>query len=92
MYIDLVLAESKQTKFKALFQAPAWSHLKKGDEIIVPQNEPPHTIEVLAVLTIDPESDQYKFIVGVSQATEPLLKVLAKIEYETLKYEEKTDA
>ena len=80
MYIDLVLVRQPMVKNPLLRYAPAFSHLKKGDEVMIETdhgNE--QNAQVISSYTISPHDDEYRFILDAVQEREPLLKVTAHI-------------
>ena len=90
-YIDLVLVKHKPTDHETyLFQAPRWSGLKKGDEVVVETSRGEKHGVVIDCHTTSPEYDtnEFGFIITASKATLPLKKVLQKVEYKTFVYPE----
>lgn len=85
MYIDLVICELRKTGFKYLFQAAPFSHLEKGDDVIVEtksdDSKVGHSAIVFDSITVDDKSDIFRFIVNAFGAKLPLQKVLKKIRY-----------
>lgn len=98
MYMDLVLAlhyDYQKNEKKYLYQAPGFSGLKEGDEIIAYTDEETATIGkhrsvVLSCITINTnvEENAYRMILDIAGAEEPLKKVLAKIERKPFIYTE----
>lgn len=88
MYIDLVSCKHSKNGNVFLFQAPAWSHLKKGDDVIVDTIRGEHPAFVVDAITVDIDSDTFNFIVDSMEATLPLKRVLKKFDYKTFEYEE----
>lgn len=91
-YVDLVLVKHDETGKKYLFQAPGWSYLDEGTKVIVDtcvsDNEP---AEVVASYTIDPSSEEFKFICEAAGATLPLKKVVAKVRLSVFKYDDEEE-
>lgn len=88
MYIDLVLVKHANSNKKYLFQAPSWSGLDKNDLVVVQTKHGKTEGKVIALCAVDNASNEFKFIVETAGATEPLQKVLAKIEHKPFNYEE----
>lgn len=87
MYIDLVLCEQCGRNF--LFQAPAWSGLKKGDSVVVDTKFGERPADVVAVMTIDGENEEaMNFMRAATGAHLPLRKVIRKAVFIELKYAE----
>lgn len=85
-YVDLVLcSDNKQT---CLVVAPRFSYLKTGDEVIIESKQGAKKVKVKDVLSVNDESEIFKFVVAASGATLPLRKVLKKINYENFNYKE----
>ena len=84
-YVDLVLCQN--CGLKRLYQAPAFSHLKDGDSIIVEACGGESMVEVLEVYTVDEENEVFDFIIKATGARLPLNKVLKRLVYDELKYE-----
>ena len=84
-YIGLVLITDEMA-CRRLSKAPAWSHLEKGDEVIV---EDEHGNEqrgkVLAYIDEGVDSDAYSFI--TEAFGEPTLKTTMKARYSALCWE-----
>lgn len=84
--IDLVLCTHNKTR-KFLFQAPAFSCLKKGDKVLVDTQYGESDAEVLHVCTVREGTDQYDMILACAGATEPIKKVIGKTVLTKFKYE-----
>jgi len=90
-YIDVVLVKHHETDYETyMFQAPRWSYLKEGDEVIVETCRGEQKATVVASYTVSPEynEEEFNFILKASKAKLPLKKVLKKVEYETFSYPE----
>lgn len=90
MYIDYVLCAHPGCVNKYIFQAPAWSGLKAGDEVIVETRRGKQPATVIDVYT-GPFGDSEPLTTFFARAmgvTLPLKKVLKKIEYTELQYDD----
>ena len=85
-YIDLVLVKQIASDVLYLFQAPAWSHLKKGDRIYVDTRYGEAEGKVINSQTVSKDSSEFVFAVDCCKAKLPLRKVIAKFETTTLVY------
>ena len=90
MYIDLVLCKNGKNKQTFLFQAPGFSRLSTGDEVICDTVLGKQKMTVVEVMSISnaTEPRAYNMVLKAAGATEPLKKVISKIEYSEFKYEE----
>ena len=91
MYLDLVVAKHKDSPRYYLFQAPPFSRLNAGELVIVDTVKGEAEAEVVNVLTTDTNRKEYHFIVEMNHATLPLRKVLKKVAYRELRYEEEQE-
>ena len=72
-----------------LFEAPAWSALKEGSEVMV--NDfylGERMAKVVKCYTINPSSEEFEFILAITNSGKKLGRVLGKIDYTEFKYEE----
>lgn len=83
-YVDLVICESS-TKRAMLFQAPKFSMLKPGDEVIVENEE--SKFRVKDVINLSKQSEEYRFITELYCVTEPS-KLLGKVSFQKFEYKE----
>lgn len=90
MYIDLVLAQHESSEKPYLFKAPGFCHLEAGDEIICETKKGKNKAVVKSCITINTnlEEKAYEMILAAAGATEPLKKVLSKVEYKDFTYTE----
>lgn len=88
-YVDLVTC--KQEHGIWLFYAPAFSYLHEGQELVVDTQCGEQPATVISAYTVEKDSDLYNFIIKATGATLPLKKVLSKVNYKKLEYEEETD-
>lgn len=86
MYIDLVIAKHPVDTRVYLFYAPAWSHLKEGDEIVVDTQCGEQLAKVVYSISCEPLDEKYNFAVKALGATEPLTRVLKKVKYIGMDY------
>lgn len=89
-YIDIVavrLIEDKSGKLY-LFCAPRFSHIRKGDEVIVETVRGESRAEAVASVTMSPDSDMWDIILQGYGETTPLNKVKKLVSYYTVKYDD----
>lgn len=91
MYIDLVLCKVEGETKAELFQAPRFSHLKAGDDVLVDTAYGEKHAKVINSMSVDPEYEEHRFILDATGATEPLKRVLSQIRYKAFTYEEEND-
>lgn len=82
-YVDLVICETLIGKTE-LFQAPKFSFLQPGDEVMDGRDV---KLKVIDVINISTETDEYRFITELFSITEPR-KLLGKIKFEKFEYKE----
>ena len=88
-YIDLVACKHPNYNKAYLFKAPQFSHLEKGDKVIVETENRDAEAEVVATYTIGGDDDElWSMFIALSGAEIPLKKVLKKITYREFKFEE----
>lgn len=84
-YIDLVICKHEGCEHPFLYQAPAWSNLKKGDLVIVDTECGEEYAIVERSYTVDiTNTSQFEFILLSAGVDVPLKKVLQKVVYEKL--------
>lgn len=88
-FIDIVLVQHDDYDTYT-YEAPAFSGLKTGDKVIVDGEFTYNTGTVKAICTINPESDEYAFIMALEGA-EKLKRVMAKVEYTDFVYPEESN-
>ena len=87
--IGLALCKHDGCAQSFLFQMPRYASLKEGDHVIVETKNGEQEARVVAKSTFyGINDDDYKMIVAATGAKEPLKKVLKKIIYEELKYDD----
>lgn len=91
MYVDLVMCRHGEYGQNYLFVAPRFCLLEKGDEVVVDTKRGLSRAIVIDRLTVDYNGDEYRFIVEGMKATEPLRKVVAKVNYKEFEYTEESD-
>ena len=80
-FIDLVAVKHTDNGKPFLFQAPAFCSLSPDQTVEVDTRLGITTGKVVATYTVDPDSDEYRFIIAAMDAVEPLRKVLGVYEY-----------
>lgn len=94
-YIDLVVCEVEEqirtgitTTRTQVCEAPAWSNLEKGDEVIVglDGNQARATVKRRYTTAID--GPELEFILVASGHIPPLHKILKKVLYKEFEYQE----
>ena len=81
--MDLVICETLIGKTE-LFQAPKFSFLQPGDEVMDGRDV---KLKVIDVINISTQSDEYRFITRLFRVKEPG-KLLGKIKFEKFEYKE----
>lgn len=87
-YIDLVVCKHDNNPKAFIFRAPAWSNLQKGDLVIVETKSGEKEAIVERSYTTNKSSEELDFILVSSGASVPLKKVLKKVTYKNLVYED----
>ena len=93
-YVDLVLARHDTESRCAtdyLFEAPSWTYLNAGDEIMVDTKNGIAHATVEAVCTVTKDSSEYWFIVKACKAYAPLRRVLSRVMYREFTYEDEEE-
>ena len=83
-YIDLVLCETCNGK-REVFEAPGFSHLKKGEMVIVETENGQDMMNVIQSLCISIKSEELEFI---NEIVETSGRVKSKVIYKELEWEE----
>ena len=93
-YIDLVICDverdgrlGKRQEIKVC-QAPAWSGLERGDEVIIGREHEEARGKVQRVHTIINGGADLEFILVASGHIPPLYKILKKVLYKEFEYQE----
>lgn len=93
-YIDLVICEVEgknrfgSTQEAKVCQAPAWSGLEEGDEVIIGGESEEARGRVERVHTIINGGADLEFILVASGTRMPLYKILKKVLYKEFEYQE----
>ena len=88
-YFDFVLVELEGGSKPYLFRAPAWSYFECGDLVIVDTCNGEQTATVLSSITVSAdEKKEIDFIMRATRADTDVKKVLKKVEFKELVYEE----
>ena len=81
-YFDFVLCKHPNSDKSYLFHAPAWSHLEKGDLVVVDTKKGEQMTTVVSRITLgDDETDMIDFIMNATGADTDVKKVLRKVVY-----------
>ena len=89
MFIDLVIVSYPVSTRKDLFEAPAFTHLEQGDEVLVQDcenNGKRHGIVVDSV-TVTRDDDKYNFVFNALGVLKPLPKIKSIVTYKDLHWE-----
>lgn len=93
-YIDLVICDverngrlGKSQEIKVC-QAPAWSGLERGDEVIIGREHEEARGVVKRLYTIENGGAELEFILVASGHVPPLYKILKKVLYKEFEYQE----
>lgn len=87
-YKDYVLCKH-QSERVFLFEAPAWSRLKEGDKVVVDTQYGQNEATVVKIITLSEIADKeyIEIMVFLANATEPLRKVIGKVELKEFRYQ-----
>lgn len=87
-YFDFVLCETKKGN-RVLFRAPAFEHLKRGDEVVV---ETPlggkRAVVIASYTTATDDTDLIEFILEATDSQGEVKRIIAKTVYKNMKYTE----
>ncbi len=83
-YIDLVVLKNSNN----VYQAPAFSGLKEGDEVVVKRSTKEEVFTVERVYTARKSGVELDFILTASSSSFPLRKILKKVDYKEFEYED----
>ena len=86
--VGLALCQHSGSSGKFLFQMPRYSGLKPGDLVIVDTKHGEQEARVIVTETMYTDGDDYKMILAATGATLPLKKVLRKVTFRNLNYDE----
>ena len=88
-FIDLVACTFPVSAKKYLFIAPSFSGFETGDEVVVQDANGKHTAIVLDSVTVIEGDNKYRFIVNVMGATVPLCRIVSRVVYREINWEDK---
>ena len=87
-YIDLVICKAYRESKPQIYQAPPWSGLKAGDEVIVESVKgESHAVVDRAINVDSTDTRELDFIMTLG-GEKKLKKILKKVEYKVYEYEE----
>ena len=86
--IGLALCKHDGSNGKFLFQMPRYGNLKPGDLVVVETKHGEQDARVIQTATTYTTDDEYKMLIAATGATLPLKKVLRKVEFKELRYDE----
>ena len=81
-YKDYVLVKNYTTSTVQLCEAPAWSSLENGDEVVLDTG---HRGEFVTSITLDENSPTVEFIVGLVKQTR-IPRIKAKVVFDNYAY------
>ncbi len=90
-YFDMVLCKVGVSDRAILFRAPAFTHLSKGDRVIVETRTGTNGAVVMGVHSVDKnDKDEIDFIITAcgQGGQEPLRRVLSKCLFHELQYDD----
>lgn len=96
-YVDFVLCKHENSDKTYLFRAPAFSGLKKGNQVIVDTKYGQKIATVVSSVLVDVENEpMIDFIMNATHAESDVKKVLSKVVYQEMDYskedeDERTD-
>ena len=85
MFIDLVIVQFPVDKNKYLYEAPAFTHLAQGDEVLVYDTD--QNGIVLDSCTFTVGDDKYNFVCKAFSALKPLYKIKSIVTYKDIHWE-----
>lgn len=86
-YIGVVVVDKLSVCERRLYQAPAFSSIKPGDEVICETPEGERNGIVVDVEDISKTNHYLEFVLNAMQATLPLPKIISIVSYKELEYE-----
>ena len=87
-FIDLVICKLDSNHNLSIFRAPAWSYLSKGEKVLVETKKGEAEATVEKTYTVDvTNKNAFDFILMASGVSLPLRKVLKRIIFIDLDYE-----
>ena len=88
-FFDFVLCKHENSDKAYLFRAPAFTHLTKGDLVVVETKKGEQMAMVVSSITLsNDDADEIDFIMNATGADSDVKKVLRKVVYKDFKYKE----
>lgn len=87
-FIDLVSVADADGTIRVV-QAPAWSHLRRGERVMVEETE--HPSEVLTSMTVNTDNEMLDFIRQSCSMDNPPKRVTQILRYENVVYKDEED-
>ncbi len=87
-YVDVVVCKHDGDNKPYLFEAPAWSGLENADKVLVDTCNGERSAVVQSVCTIRPGTEAWVCLLMAARATQPLRKVIGKIQLVKFDYSE----
>jgi len=90
---DVVLVKFQEGTNVYAFEAPEFSRIEKGDEVIVDSlgKEKRGTAVAVKHFNMNYDDEEFYFVVAAVRASLPLKRVIAKFTREDMKYEEENE-
>ena len=86
-YVDFVLCKHENSDNTYLFRAPAFSGLKKGNQVIVDTQYGQKVVTVVSVVLVATDNQPLiDFIMNATHANSDVKKVLSKVVYQEMDY------
>ena len=86
-YICVVVVDKLSDTEHKLYQAPAFSSIKPGDEVICETPEGERNGIVVDVEDVSKSNRFFEFVLNAMKATLPLPKIISIVSYKELEYE-----
>ena len=91
-YFDFVLCKFTGSDKRYLFHAPAFSHLIKGDEVVVETVNGAQRAEVVSSMTLSQtDRAEIDFVMNATRAGDDIKKVLGVMSFKKLDWEDEKD-
>ena len=88
-YFEFVLVKHEGCDKPYLFRAPAFTHLKKGDMVVVDTKRGLQMANVLGAIDVSKDDiESINFIMEATGADTDVKKVISKVNFSELDYEE----
>ena len=89
MYRGLALVEYDKCSRKYLFEMPEMARIEKGDEVVVDTVNGEKRARVVSTVSyINDDSEEFKMIGELAGGTNPLRRIIKKVTYNELRYED----